>query len=450
MDSSEKSTIHKNTALQYAMYKTEGRYYNAAWEIENFINAKIPDDSDFNTIYEKLNDPTVTGFKIYFHFASQTGLLADQRHFNSALAYLKRIGEMDRYFYLVNFIATLQKISQSSPWIFKDISGLDDMFTTFPNGKLREHEIEIKTFETIDLKMQRLIMLYRNAAYDDERGVWVLPVNLRRFSFSVYVYDNRPFSANDATASKYLRTAYKWHNSDVVNGSNPRNLAHVLFDCGQAEFTWNSGKAFFSSVSNNNSDPNTNNLSMIVRQVAISDLMLMIDENLIKQWTEHQDAKKTIDGVSVPSTSMINKNLTNDYNNSTVVTKTSGKSNRFISMMKNYMTQNQLVNQVSNSYDELVAMDDWKTGLRDAAKTAGKKALTELATNAAKSVADLAMKQLTKLYLGNVYGFGFDDIALAARSKNPLAAVRARQNSEHTIVSLDNNVKYKNLGNVND
>ena len=290
------SHIHENTILQHKLYKTEGRYYNAAWEIENFMNARILDSDNSTSVYDVLNDPTVTGFKIYFHFASQTGLLAEERHVNSALAYLKRIGEMDRYFYLINFITTLTKLSQNSPWIFKDIEGIDEMFTTFPNGKLREHTVEIKTFETVDFKIQRLIMLYRNAAYDDERGVWVLPVNLRRFSFSVYIYDNRAFSASSTTASTYLRTAYKFSNGKVVNGSDPRNLAHVLFDCGQAEFTWNSGKAFFSSVSNNNSDPNTNNLNIIVRQVAISDLMSFINADILNEWADYQNSKSGAQG----------------------------------------------------------------------------------------------------------------------------------------------------------
>lgn len=459
-----KNYIHESDVVELSEYKTSDKIYHAAYEVENFINVRSNSSNEFDG-FDLLNDPTYTGFKIYFHFASTSGLFADEQYSNSALAYLKRIGHTGRYLALKNFIQVFQRLSMQSQWLFKSITGLDEVFTTDLQGVIREHEIELVTFETIDLKVQRLIMMYRDIAFDQSRGVWILPVNLRRFSFSIYVYDNRVFSTSSETAMSFLRTSYKLERLEgntagpltKTTGSDPSNLAHVLFDCGQCEFSINSGKSFFDDVSNNRSEHNNNNLSFIIRKVAFSDLLMVIDASLREEYLSYLSSEKSSNGStgSTPSQSIMGMTTSGDFSKATSYSREAKKYSRFEQSIKQHITKNALVKNISDNYESLKSTStDWQTST---AKTTGGRiveffsdAAIELATNAAKSIADAAMKNLTKVVLGNVYGYGFDDIAMAARSGNALASRQSYTSTESTTKTLNDKIGMKNLGNIND
>lgn len=336
-------------------------------------------------------------------------------------------------------------------WIFREIDGIDEMYVANPHGLIRNHDLKIKTFETVDLKMQRLVAQYREIAYDAYRGVWILPSNLREFSFSLYVYDNRMFSDTSAYAQTYLRTITKSSNGNKISGSDPSMLPHSLFDCGKCEFTWDSGKEFFNSV-NNNWDGGyvENSLTINVKKVVMSNLLYFVNKSLIEEYNSYGRTEGDgLDYTDVQANQQ-SASMSPDFLGTSTRLHDKQSHNKFLAMMKNHVTQNALIRQVSDSYDALRGSENWKTSLLDGASSVGKNVLNQLVTNTAKSVADIAMSKLSKLYLGNVYGFGTDDIAMAARSGNPLAIAQAKQSSESTTRSLDGGINRKNLGNVND
>ena len=80
--------------------------------------------------------------------------------------------------------------------------------------------------------------LYRKSVFDDSRGVWVVPKNLREFSMSIYVYDYRVFQKT-SIANGFLQTDA---NLDV------KLINHTLFDYGSCEFSNASAGEGFSAI----------------------------------------------------------------------------------------------------------------------------------------------------------------------------------------------------------
>ena len=222
-----KSEIALDTARKTATSSQQNRFYHSSYEIENFI--QIVDDEAGGDPFKTMTDPTYSGFKLFFHFGAQSGLLAAASNTNSALAYLARIGQMSRHDLLLRFINTLSKVNSITPWIFQDIENLQELYSRKRSDHLiTGAEINIKTLETIDGKIQSLVHMYREISWDSTRGVWILPENLRKFSMAIYVYDFRVFSDFSLTAAQLLQTV---QNTDI------RNLNHTLFELGHCQFT---------------------------------------------------------------------------------------------------------------------------------------------------------------------------------------------------------------------
>lgn len=400
-----KSFIHETSSIQKAQFQTSDKYYSSALELENFINVRNGRGEEKDPFF-LFNDPITTGFKLFFHFDVQSGLLADENYVDSALAYFKRIGDNERYVLCKTFINLLHKISTNAEWIFQSIEGVDDIFTSPLQGLAREHKLDIKTLETLDTKIMQLIMIYRQIIFDQTRGVEVLPINLRRFSCSLYIYDRRVFAKTSSATVNYLRT---YDNNDVTK------LNHILIDMGMCEFSLESGKDFVSDVSNIKSEFNTNNLVFTTKQVMFSNLLMHVDpidaqilEDYARGFTTKQtDIQRYIGDASIRD------------------------------RLLNYVSESAIVRGTANTYDSLTSLDAWKTSIKN------------IGVRGAKSVIDLAMRKATKMYLGNVYGFGFDDVAMAGRSGNPLAIASMHRINDSTTRTLIPRTP-KRLGNVND
>lgn len=142
-------------------------------------------------------DPTyLTFFFMFDWYSEESPLLSGE-----AEEYLRYVaGETDRADKLARFIKILKKLNTEMPWFWQSITGLettrqyDKMADPFRGGD--DKKISIKCLESIELTVTGLMDLYRNAAYDLERWVEVLPYNLRRFNMYVYVSEVRTFKTN--------------------------------------------------------------------------------------------------------------------------------------------------------------------------------------------------------------------------------------------------------------
>jgi hypothetical protein len=121
------------------------------------------------------------------------GLFYNEEHPDSAIRYLKNIGEYTRAQMLREFIMGIKKISEEAPWYFLKVSGLEDSWKINPSDSYRgkEKKITFDMDESIDLKITYLLDLYRKAVYDAAYMRWMLPQNLRTFHMEIVVTEIR-------------------------------------------------------------------------------------------------------------------------------------------------------------------------------------------------------------------------------------------------------------------
>lgn len=141
----------------------------------------------------KFGDPFAPCFKWFVDFSKPYGLFADETYTDSALAYLKRIGNGNddiRYNMLKIFIENFKNTLKYFDFLFLEVEGLDSILNC-PMEQVyieKESKLSFKMRETIDMRFATLISMYRKIAYDAERMVEVLPANLRRFDCYIAVY----------------------------------------------------------------------------------------------------------------------------------------------------------------------------------------------------------------------------------------------------------------------
>lgn len=167
------------------------------------------------TTIRKVNeDPTLLSFMFVFN----TGSVADSPLLTNkpggALDYLENVvnagadneGKGPGYTYaesLKNFQKLLLKINKEMPWFWQSISGLE---TTMQYGNMqdpywgKDKKIEIECLEeNVELMGLSLMRLYRDACFDFQRWVEIIPENLRKFSVDIFVSEVRTFQ-QDLTA----------------------------------------------------------------------------------------------------------------------------------------------------------------------------------------------------------------------------------------------------------
>ena len=237
----------------------------ASKQLEQFgvstgMPSKVQVEANNFHYHNNLNDPFSLGFKLFFRFDGTSGLLANGNNVNSAVAYLKRIGQSGRADICEKFIEHLQNISMVNPWLFQTIEGISELKSKKPWERYTEDDIiTIGTLETVDLKMQALNSMYRQIAWDEVRGVWVLPVNLRRFDISIYLYPKGSYLVNDddVVALASIPNAKRGYDDNQEISSNSTNAPehiyvkspdifnHVCYDLSECEFLpWESANGF--------------------------------------------------------------------------------------------------------------------------------------------------------------------------------------------------------------
>lgn len=164
--------------------------FGAGTVLERDQTYMIPEIRAYSALY---TDPLALCFKFMIDYDKPYGLFAPETSKDSALAYLKRLeGSSNniRYAALKNWIDNFQMLVKYYDFLFLEIEGLDQIVNQPPQNMFIETEskINIKLRETIDMRVMQLIEGYRHIVYDQERGVEVIPENLRRFDCHVVLY----------------------------------------------------------------------------------------------------------------------------------------------------------------------------------------------------------------------------------------------------------------------
>lgn len=237
-----------------------------------FTNYKLGQLTDYITgevkaLTDPMHDPVILNFKFFINFEKNEGLFADEKHVNSALAYLKRIGETARYNLLKKFINNFRNVINDYEHLFLGIDGLD-LIQNAPPYQLfgsDEDKINLKIYEPIDFKIQSLVTAYRKILYDDTRGVEVLPINMQRFDCHVFVFNHGYYNEllyGTDDADKHIERRL-FPTKDKIINNKFAEMHHQIFTMEQCTFdVTESGKDFITNVSNEmRSDFVVNNLT---------------------------------------------------------------------------------------------------------------------------------------------------------------------------------------------
>lgn len=126
---------------------------------------------------------------------------------------------------LIGFINGMKKLTDSYPYIFQSVTGLDDAYKNYfkmsePFQGSGENKITINCYESVDMKVSAMFNKYFNAVYDREYKRERLPMNLRRFNCSIFVHDIRNFR-------HALNLLYKDKNTFGEDADNVSNIGMI-------------------------------------------------------------------------------------------------------------------------------------------------------------------------------------------------------------------------------
>lgn len=228
--------------------------------------------SKYETPEQRLNniryvDPLSLNFKLLFDFDSEIGLFSPETNTNSALAYLKRIGENERFDMLKHWIDMFKIFVQEYDFLILECIGLDTIISWKQNEFFSdENTVELKIRETSDMFIQSLITTYRHIWFDEKRCVEVIPSNLRKFNMNIIVFSSgyyNMFFYDDLETENSISSEYQGTNAKIIFPTvrklednemfdNPlhKKFNHLLFSLEGCYINNESGKSFLETLTN--------------------------------------------------------------------------------------------------------------------------------------------------------------------------------------------------------
>jgi hypothetical protein len=194
--------------------------------------------SEMRAYMAKFSDPLNLNFKLMVDFDKPSGLFADEyKYTDSALAYLKRIGENERYNMLLKWISVFKTFIRSFDFLILEVEGIDEIIN-HKAGDMYNDDAKISLIirETSDMLCQSLLTTYRHIWFDDIRCVEVLPSNLRKFDLNILIFNSGYYN---------LAIYYFVDNADKYDFNH-----HLIMLKSVSIDNEESGKSFFSTLSN--------------------------------------------------------------------------------------------------------------------------------------------------------------------------------------------------------
>jgi uncharacterized protein YqkB len=221
----------------------------------------------------KFADPLTLNFKIMIDWDKKSGLFADVENVDSALAYLKRIGDELRFNMLKYWIDVFKTFIKNYDFLILSCEGVDAIINAKPHEVFTENDkLSLTIRETSDMLIQSLLTQYRHIWFDDVRCVEVIPANLRRFDLSILIYSsgyynmalydvlNNVNGTTDNIQTKIFPTIKKLSDKYFFENAQTYDFNHHLVNLQDAQINnEDSGKSFFSSLSNEMSGDNVKN-----------------------------------------------------------------------------------------------------------------------------------------------------------------------------------------------
>ena len=195
--------------------------------VADFINERALWQKGIHNI---TGEPGWFYFKIFFNFKDSKGLfggiMTDEIPNTSAIRYLygirnfyKQSKIQDRMLALSRFTYTLSYINSISPWFFMGINNANKLNSLNMNDFTKEKSIDLVcNGDSIDMRLNTLLDMYRYACYDEINQKEIIPENLRKFDMSIVIM-NAPikyFQTAMLASSEYNKIGQVGHNGDTV------------------------------------------------------------------------------------------------------------------------------------------------------------------------------------------------------------------------------------------
>jgi len=220
---------------------------------KKFINVNKNPKSSGNGVTD-FDDPTYLGFTLTFNILSPLFNGATNGNANagpssgvenntvegseSAIGYLKSIGETNRANYLMAFIQGMREINNSRPYYWQAIEGMSEAWKKIsafgPDpfvGSAESDGITISCLEAVDLKLTALFTLYRLAVYDSKYRRYVVPQNLLYFDVDVKIGEIRQFKKTINYIAAMSGGKSHGNNTADVVGDNASFVTFKFKDC---------------------------------------------------------------------------------------------------------------------------------------------------------------------------------------------------------------------------
>ena len=226
--------------------------------MHNFIGIKNKTNNFRKGFFtDPYDEPTFLTFAIDFNFEGIPTSLVDNHLWqsplfgeskDSAINFLINRQYADKANNLKVFKETLSYLTFNAPWYFQSITGLRDLWQKGTNieaaQKGMEAVIEIETLEAVDLRINRLADLYRNAVYDKQFMRERVPDNLQWFSMDIYVAEARNMRFRLPGVTQQAANVLGVNTADlgnIVGGGNIlsnvlQSYGYVKFKCRQCTF----------------------------------------------------------------------------------------------------------------------------------------------------------------------------------------------------------------------
>jgi len=181
-------------------------------------------------VHNLAGEPGWFYFKIFFNFKDTKGLfggiMTNEIPNTSALRYLYGIRNFyanskiqDRMLALARFAYTLSYINSISPWFFMGINNANKLNALDLNELTKEKSIDLVcNGDSIDMRLNTLLDMYRYACYDEINQKEILPENLRKFDMSIVIM-NAPikyFQTAMLASAKTSKIGQLGHNGSTV------------------------------------------------------------------------------------------------------------------------------------------------------------------------------------------------------------------------------------------
>jgi hypothetical protein len=147
------------------------------------------DKNGFNSKYFS-EEPTFLSYSLFFDFSSPFFNKPDSVG-ESAERYFRRLKDTSRADMVVEFRSRLLHLIETTPYMLKDIAGMDNLLEYDRKEIYLERSLKINCYESLDLRIDNLAYLYTSIVWDWDKMKKTLPDNLEWVDFGIIITDFR-------------------------------------------------------------------------------------------------------------------------------------------------------------------------------------------------------------------------------------------------------------------